>query len=404
MMIMAKLVLNNRVKNMEASATLGMAQAARELAAQGVDVAMLSTGEPDFATAQIICDVAKHSLDQGHTHYVPVRGTKSMISAMQEKFLRDQKVCYAADEVMCTVGGKSAIWLALQTLINEGDEVIICAPFWVSYKEQIRLAGGVPIVINCKAEHDFMPSGAEISSAISKKTKAIILNSPNNPSGGVISRAQLESIAQVLHGTDIFLISDEIYEKLLFDNNEHISPASLNADMRERTIVISGVAKAYAMTGWRVGVVASVKPVICAMEKLQGQDTTCLPEFIQDAAAFALRENDAVKAVIGHMLDAYVKRREFGLLLFSSWPKVNVFKPKGAFYLWVDFSAYMGTAIKGKKILDDIDFATRMLKEAHVSSVPGTPFGAPGFVRFSIASAQSTIEEAYHRINAWLQS
>lgn len=401
---MAQVILNTRVKNMEASATLGMAQAARELAASGVDVASLSTGEPDCATPAVICEVAKKSLDQGRTHYVPVRGIKSMITAMQIKFLRDQKVSYAPDEVMCTVGGKSAIWLALQALINEGDEVIICAPFWVSYKEQIRLVGGVPVIVHCAQQNNFMPQGEAIAQVITSKTKAIIINSPNNPSGGVISRLQLESIAHILKGTDIFVISDEIYERLLFDTNEHISPASLSADMRDRTIVISGVSKAYAMTGWRVGVVAAPKPVIAAMEKLQGQDTTCLPEFIQDAAAFALEESEQVQQAMKAMLNAYRTRRELGLSLFSSWPQVTVFKPQGAFYLWVDFSAYMGQMVAGRRVVDDIDFATRMLKEAHTSSVPGTSFGEPGFLRFSIASAPQTIEKAYQRINAWLQS
>lgn len=401
--IMAHLILNERVVNMEASATLAMAQAARDLAASGIDVANLSTGEPDFPTPAIIREIAKKTLDQGKTHYVPVRGIKPMIEAMQKKFLRDQKVSYAPDEVMCTVGGKSAIWLALLALVNPGDEVIICAPFWVSYKEQIRLLGGVPKIVQCHAHNNFMPDAHDIARAINKKTKAIIINSPNNPSGGVISQSQLESLAEALRGTDVFLLSDEIYERLLFDGHQHISPASLNADMRERTIVISGVSKAYAMTGFRVGVVAGIKPLIAAMEKLQGQDTTCLPEFIQASAAFALLESEPVQAEIDRMLISYTERRDFGLSLFSRWPKVQVFKPQGAFYLWVDFSAYMGHSIGQQKLNDDVDLATRMLKEAHVSSVPGSSFGAPGYLRFSIASAKDTIEKAYQRVDGWLK-
>lgn len=399
---MSDLSLSSRVHHMKPSATLGMAQAARELADAGVDVVVMSAGEPDFATPKAICEVGKASIDQGKTHYVPVQGTKSMIRAMQEKFLRDQKVSYGADEVMCTVGAKSAILMALEALIDDGDEVIIFAPYWVSYMAQIRLAGGVPVVISCRSEDGFMPHGNDLARAITKKTKAVILNSPNNPSGGVISKGQLEGLAQVLRGTKIWLISDEIYEKLLFDGHKHYSPASLSDDMRERTIVISGASKAYAMTGWRVGVVAGNKNIIAGMTKLQGQETTCLPEFIQDAAAFAIRESDVVKDELNKMLLAYKERRDASLPLFEKLPHVKVFMPKGAFYIWADFSYYVGKSVGSQKVMDDIDLATRMLKEAHVACVPGTPFGGPGFLRFSIASSKKDIEKACQRINKWL--
>lgn len=400
---MSNLQISARVQAIKPSATLGMAQAARDLADQGVDVVVLSAGEPDFTTPQIISDVAKKSIDEGKTHYVPVRGTKNLVAAMKEKFLREQKVSYAADEVLCTVGAKSAILLALNALVNEGDEVIIFAPFWVSYLEQIRLVSGIPVVVNCLSENGFMPTAEDLAKAITKKTKAIILNSPNNPTGAVITKQQLEAIAQVLHGTNIWLISDEIYEKLLFDNHQHYSPAAVSDDMRDRSIVISGASKAYAMTGWRVGVVAGNKFIIDAMVNLQGQNTTCLPEFIQDAAAFAFKENDAVQREIAAMVSAYQERRDFALDLFSQMPQVKTFKPQGAFYLWVDFSSYIGKTFGVEKISDDLELAIRMLKEAHVASVPGTPFGGPGFLRFSIASSKKSIEKAADRITKWLK-
>jgi len=399
---MAVLPLSNRVLNIKPSATLGMAQAARELSALGIDVAVLSAGEPDVSTPKAICDIAKASIDQGKTHYVPVRGTKAMVDAMREKFSRDQKVAYAADEVMCTVGAKSAIFLALMAMINEGDEVIVFAPYWVSYVEQIRLAQGLPVVVDCHDRRDMMPSGDMLKKAITKKTKAVILNSPNNPTGGVITKAELSDLARVLEGTAIWLISDEIYEKLLFDHHMHYSPASLSEDMRSRTVVISGVSKAYAMTGWRVGVVAASKTIMAAMTDLQGQQATCLPEFIQDAAAYALKENEELRQEIARMVGDYRDRRDFAVGLFGQLPHVKVFKPSGAFYIWTDFSYYLGKNIASVSVKNDLDLALRMLQEAHVACVPGTPFGANGFLRFSIASKKTDIEKAKDRIAKWL--
>lgn len=401
--MMNKLALSARVTSMKPSATLGMAQAARDLADKGVDVVVMSAGEPDFLTPKVICEVGKASIDRGRTHYVPVSGTKKMVAAMQKKFLRDQKINYAANEVMCTVGAKSAILLALEAVVNDGDEVVLFAPYWVSYADQVRLAGGIPKIIQCQARNGFMPTKEDLDQAISAKTKAVILNSPNNPTGGVITKAQLLDLAEKLSGTGIWLISDEIYEKLLFDGAVHYSPAAINDDMRNRTIVISGASKGYAMTGWRVGVVAGCKDIIGAMTKLQGQQTTCLPEFIQDAAAFALEENAEVVDEINKMVEAYGHRREMGMKLFGALPHVVVFRSPGAFYLWVDFSYYMGKKINGEVIVDDIDLATRMLREAHVASVPGGPFGGVGFLRFSIASSMDDIKKAAHRIGQWLK-
>jgi len=399
---MAELAISTRVRLMVPSATLGMAAAARELADKGVDVAVLSAGEPDFDTPHEISEVGKASIDKGKTHYVPVRGTKAMISALQHKFLRDQGVAYNLDEVMCTVGAKSALMMALMAIIEEGDEVILCAPFWVSYREQVILLGGTPVIITCRAEDNFMPTGESLRRAITPKTKAIILNSPNNPSGGVISKSQLEELALAVKDTNIWVISDEIYEKLLFDNAIHYSPAALSDDMRRRTVVVSGASKGYAMTGWRVGFVAGDKSIIRAMGNLQGQETTCLPEFIQDAAAFAMLENAEIKAKIKYMGEAYAHRKELFIRLFKNLSLIRIFEPQGAFYIWADFSAYIHKKVAGILIKDDIDLATRMLKEAHVACVPGSPFGVAGYLRFSIASAPSEIEKAYVRIARWL--
>lgn len=400
---MVELLLNERVKNMKPSATLAMAALARNLIDDGVDIVTLSAGEPDFDTPKIIVDIGKASIDAGKTHYAPVRGSKAMISALREKFHRDQGVSYGADEVMCTVGAKSAILMALRAILEEGDEVIVFAPYWVSYVEQVRLCGGKVVVVPCLAANNFMPIKEQILAAMTPKTKAIILNSPNNPSGGVISKSQLEDLAEVLRGTSLWIISDEIYEKLLYDDAKHYSPSALGDDMRRRTVVISGASKGYAMTGWRVGFVAADARLIYAMGNLQGQDTTCLPEFIQDAAAFALWEGPEIRAHLEQMREAYRARRELALVGFQTLlPKVEVFKPGGAFYIWGDFKAYIGKNLHGREVIDDMDLGLRMVQEAHVAGVPGSPFGCPGFLRFSIASASSEIERAIQRMSTWL--
>lgn len=402
-MIQWNTVISDRMKHMKPSATLGMAQAARDLQAKGIDVIALSAGEPDFPTPKAICEVAKRAIDEGKTHYVPVKGIKAIETALITKFLRDQKVRYQADEVMCTVGGKAAIMMALEAIINPGDEVIVCAPYWVSYPVQVELCGGVVRVVHCRAEHNYLPDGEDIRRAITKKTKAVIVNSPNNPTGGVFSKAQVSSIADAVRGTNILVISDEIYEKMLVPGIEHFSPAAVSDDMRERTVVITGASKGYAMTGWRVGFVAGPKAIVKAMIDLQGQTTTCLPEFIQDAAAFALLENDAVLAGIATMNHAYEERRQVALRILAKLPEVSVFASQGAFYIWADFSQVIKRKnASGKPIADDVELATVMLQEAHVACVAGSPFGAPGFLRMSIASSTKDIETAFGRIVHWV--
>lgn len=396
------LTLSKRIIDMEPSATLKMAQAARELLANGVDVMTLSAGEPDFDTPSVISDVAKHAIDQNLTHYAPVHGNKNILAAMQQKFAREQKVQYGQDEVLCTAGAKSAILYALEAIVNPSDEVIIFAPFWVSYKEQIKLCGGVPVIVSCGADSNFLPTASMLKNVITPRTKAIILNSPNNPSGGVISEQTLKEIAEVLAGTNIWVISDEIYERILFDGHKHFSPASINQDMRDRTIVISGLSKAYAMTGWRVGVVAGNKTIITAIGKLQGQSTTCLPEFIMEAAAYALREPKEVTDSVTRMIEAYTERRAFALRELEKIKNVNVFPPMGAFYVWLDMREYLKDGHNRHNVQDDMELSLKILSEAHVACVAGSPFGSRGFLRLSIASPLEKIAKAIERLASWL--
>lgn len=398
-MIEISKLISERVGNMIPSATLGMAQAARDLKNQGIDVVTLSAGEPDFDTPKCITEIAKRSMDAGKTHYAPVKGTKEIETAMIQKFERDQGVVYAPNQVMCTVGAKSAIMMALDSLLNPGDEVLIPAPFWVSYPVQVALAGGVSKIIHCQSENQYLPTGDEIKKAITKKTKALLLNSPNNPTGGMFDLDQLKGIAKALEGSNVVVISDEINEKVLTPQAKHYSPAAISDDMKARTLVISGASKGYAMTGWRVGFVGGPAPLITAMGNLQGQQTTCLPEFIQDAASFALRENAEINGEIAKMNRAYDERRARALALMAELPQARVFPSRGAFYIWADFSFALN--LPGRKIADDVELATLLLKEAHVACVPGTPFGKAGFLRLSIASSISDLETALNRMVAW---
>lgn len=397
-----QLTMSKRVTSMQPSATLAMAQASRELLEKGIDVISLSAGEPDFSTPLSICDALKLSLDKGQTHYTPVQGTKNLLKAVQYKFERDQKIHYELNELLVTTGAKSAILLALEALLDDGDEVIIFAPFWVSYKEQVRYAGGIPVIVNCTQENNFMPSKLDLKNAITKKTKAVILNSPNNPTGAVISKKQLQELAEVLEGSNICLIADEIYERLIFDNHVHYSAASISDDMKQRTIVISGASKGYAMTGFRVGIVAANKIIISAMTKLQGQNTTCLPEFVQEAALVAFMEEEKLKNELDSMCKTYQERRDYALELFKQIPLLKPFKPQGAFYLLIDIQEYLKPNSSKKIFSDDNEMALKMLNEAHVATVAGTPFGIPGYLRLSIASSKSDIEKAVNAIKIWL--
>lgn len=396
---MINLPISKRVSTMQASATLAMAQASRDLAEKGIEVISLSAGEPDFVSPKAICEALKKSLDLGQTHYTPVKGTKNLLKAIQYKFKRDQKIDYGIDEIFATTGAKSAILLALEAIVDENDEVIIFSPFWVSYKEQVRYAGGVPVIVTTFEENNFMPSYSTIKNAITPRTKAIILNSPNNPTGAVISKSQLEEIALALENTNIYLISDEIYERLLFDDVQHLSPGALSTSMKNRTIVISGASKGYAMTGFRVGIVGGNKTIIAAMIKLQGQNTTCLPEFIQEAAARAFIEDGDLATELDHMCATYEERRDYALELLKKIPLLKPFVPQGAFYLWINASNFIG---EHKRFASDHEMAISMLNEAHVAVVAGSPFGLAGYLRLSIASSKTDIKKAMERIYTWL--
>ncbi len=401
---MSLVKISDRVLNLEASATLAMAAKAKELKDKGVPVVSLGAGEPDFETPQIIINAAKAALDKGVNKYTPVRGTDELVHSIQTKIKNSLGLSYYANQIISSPGVKGTLSLAIDALVNHGDEVILLSPYWVTYPAQVRLAGGIPVVVSGKIENNYIPDIGDFKNAISSKTKAVLLNTPNNPAGYVMSKDYLTKMMKVLEGTSVCVLSDEIYEHLLFDGREHVSAATLSSDAYNRTLVLIGVAKGYAMTGWRVGVAAGPKELVAAMVKLQGQRYSCITSVAQSAAAFAFLESAPVKDAIAKMKDAYLARRCLLEELVAGLPEVSWCKPEGTFFALLDFSGWINKEHKGAKIQNDIDLATRLLVEAHVAIVPGSPFGAPNTVRVSLSSSPANIIEGLKRIRVWLDS
>lgn len=378
------------------SATLSMAAKAKALAKSGAPVMNLSAGEPDFATPACIVEAARSVLGVRASHaYTNPRGTDELIAAMQAKLLREQKTEYKDNEVISTIGTKGALMLALDALIGPGDEVVLFAPYWVTYADLVRLAGGKPVVVHTKKETNYRPTLQEFEAALTPKTKLVILNSPNNPTGSGWPEDILRAIMKRLEGTDIWVISDEIYEKLIYGDFKHVSPVSFGDDAKSRTLYVGGVAKAYAMTGWRVGVAAGPKLVVDALMTLQGQRTTCATAIAQTAAAYALRESADVQQAVADMRKAYEKRRTLILERARRIPGAVVNDPDGAFYVFVD----LNQRLPMKGIADDTALANTLLEQANVATVMGSAFEGPGCLRVSYAASEDTINTAFDRMD-----
>lgn len=379
--------LSHRVLSLAPSATLAMKARAKVLQDQGIRIISLGAGEPDFETPACIIQEAHKALDRGVNRYTAVRGNDDLIAAMRLKFKRDQKVDYTASQVLSSPGAKASLSLAIDACLEPGDEAIILKPYWVSYPELIKLAGAIPVFV----EHNL----EAIQKAISPKTRAIFLNSPNNPGGFVLGESFLRDLMKMLESTDIWVISDEIYEHLVFDGLKVISPASLSQDAYDRTLVITGVSKGYAMTGWRVGIAGGPEELVSAMAKLQEQRYTCIPGICQAATAFALSEPPELKLEIERMRAAYEYRRDLFLDAISKIEGISCEKPQGSFYALVDFK---------KCYPNDEDLANLLLSKAHVATVSGTAFGAPGHLRLSLAAQPQDILEALSKIERFLLS
>ena len=381
----------NRVKE---SLTIGMSRKARELKAQGKDVISLSLGEPDFDTPAHIKEAAKAAMDAGKTKYPPVGGIPELKKAICDKFKRDQNLDFAANQVMVSTGAKQCIMNVMLSLVQQGDEVIIPLPYWVSYSEMVNLAGGNSIYIPSDFEKGFAIDIAKLKAEINANTKVIIFSSPSNPAGSMLSDSQLKEIADIVkEHPQITIISDEIYEHIVFDG-EHRSISQFE-EIRDQLVIINGVSKGYAMTGWRIGYMAGPADIIATCDKLQGQFTSGANTIAQWAAVTAL--NSDLKPTL-EMVEVFKQRRELIVSLLSEIPGFHVDTPRGAFYLFPDVSSYFGKTLKGHQINSSLDLCNYLLEEALVAVVPGIAFGMDDHIRISYASSEKDLKEAVRRI------
>ncbi len=387
--------ISARALQMKPSATLAMDAKAKQMKAAGVDVISFATGEPDFDTPLAIREEAKAALDAGMTRYTPSAGIPELRAAIREKLASDNDLAYADDEIAVTCGAKQAIFNALQVICDPGDEVIVPAPYWVSYPEQVLLAGASPVIVTTPQSNGFKLLPEALAKAITPRTSAIILNYPSNPTGSTYTREELASLGRVLTERQVAIISDEIYEKLLYGNTAHCSIAAAHPPARELTVVINGVSKAYAMTGWRMGYAAGPKPVIGKLIALTGQQNSGIPGFVQRACVRALRgPQEEVEA----MRREFQARRDLMLERMLAIPNLTCHRPEGAFYLFPNVSAYLGKRAGEKRIESAEALAQYLLENAHIATVSGDPFGAPGHIRFSYATSRTVIEEGMRRL------
>ncbi|WP_454986696.1 pyridoxal phosphate-dependent aminotransferase [Capnocytophaga bilenii] len=391
--------LSERINAMETSATLAMAAKTRELKAQGKDIIGLSLGEPDFNIPDFIKEAAVEAIHQNYSKYTPVDGYLELREAICEKLLRDNHLHYKPSQIVVSTGAKQCLANVALAMINPGDEVVFPAPYWVSYKEIAKMAGGIPVEVPTTIENDFKITPAQLEKAITPKTKMVWFNSPNNPSGSVYSKEELEALAVVLRKyPNIFILSDEIYEYINFTGN-YTSMAEIDG-LYDRTITVNGLSKAFAMTGWRIGYLAAPEWIAKACNKVQGQVTSGTNAIAQRASIVALR---APKSKIQYMIDEFLKRRNLVLQLLGEIKGLKLNVPEGAFYVFPDVSSFFGKTLRGRTINNASDFSLYLLEEAGVATVTGEAFGDPKCIRLSYAASEEELRKAIARIKESLQ-
>ena len=388
-------VLSNRAKSLKPSPTLAINAKAKSMLAQGIHVISFGAGEPDFDTPDNIKKSAKKAIDEGFTKYTPVGGIDELKDAIIKKFQRDNKLTYKRSEILVSCGGKHSFYNLAQAIFDQGDEVIVPAPYWVSYPPMVALANATPVIIETTEKNGFKITPEELRKAITMKTKALILNSPSNPTGSAYTKKEMEKIAEIAISKNIFVISDEIYEKIVYDGFEFISIASLSEEMKKKTIIVHGVAKTYAMTGWRIGYTAGSEEIISAMNNIQSQSTSNPTSISQKASVEAL---SGPQDEVTRMVDAFAQRRNYIVDRLNEIPGVSCYKPVGSFYVFPNFSSYYGKSYQSKKIENSTVLADYLLDVAKVAVVPGVEFGADPFERLSYATSMEDIKEGLNRI------
>ena len=395
-----KQYLSDRINAMEVSATLGMAAKTRELKAEGKDIIGLSLGEPDFDIPDFIKEAAIEAVQQNYSKYTPIDGYLELREAICEKFRRDNNLHYKPSQIVVSTGAKQCLANVALAMLNPGDEVIFPAPYWVSYKEIAKMAGGVPIEVHTTIENDFKITPAQLEEAITPKTKMVWFNTPCNPSGSIYSKEELEALAVVLRKhPNIFILSDEIYEYINFTNERVTSVAEIDG-LYERTITVNGMSKAFAMTGWRIGYMGAPEWIAKACTKVQGQITSGANAIAQRASITALK---APKSKIQYMVDEFKKRRDLVLQLLSEIDGFKLNVPEGAFYVFPDVSSFFGKTLRDRNIHNATDFSLYLLEEAMVATVTGEAFGDANCIRFSYAASEKDLREAIRRIKGSLQ-
>ncbi len=387
--------LSTKNCGISASMTLAITAKAKQLKESGVDVVSFSAGEPDFNTPEYIRTAAINRIEKGGNGYTAASGLPELKTAICAKLKRDNALDYKQENIVVSSGAKHSLFNSLQALLNPGDEVIIPSPYWVSYYELVKMADGVPVLVESDAANKFKVKTADLESAVTEKTKAIIINSPNNPTGTVYSKDELTEIGEFAVRHDLYIISDEIYEKLIY-GEKHYSVAALSEAYKERTIVINGLSKAYAMTGWRIGYTASSVEIAKVMGNIQSHATSNPNTIAQYASIEALNGD---QSPIEEMRKAFDERRQYMVETIKSIPAVSCVEPDGAFYVMVDISHFKGMTIEGKEVKDSVEFASVLLETSNVAVIPGIAFGADDYIRLSYATSMENIKEGLSRIN-----
>ncbi|MBN1070232.1 pyridoxal phosphate-dependent aminotransferase [Clostridium botulinum] len=391
--------LSKKAENINPSITLEITAKAKALKNEGIDVVSFGAGEPDFNTPQNIINAAIKAMEEGKTKYTPAGGILELKEVICKKFKKDNNLEYKTNQITISTGAKQCLANVFMAILNPGDEVLIPVPYWVSYPELVKLADGVPVFVETVKENNYKYTIEDLEKCVTNKTKAILLNSPNNPTGTIYHEEELKEIASFAKKHDMFIVSDEIYEKLIYDNEEHISIASLSEDAYKRTIVINGVSKTYAMTGWRLGYVAADEKVTKLMTSIQSHMTSNVNSITQYAAIEAI---SGPEEELGKMVKEFENRRNFMLDKLSKINELSVLRPNGAFYIMVNIEKYLNTTFKGNSITNSVEFSKVLLEEEKVAVIPGSGFGLENYIRLSYATSMDIIEKGIDRLSIFL--
>lgn len=394
------LTLSKKAQAVKPSSTLAITAKAKELKAQGIDVVGFGAGEPDFNTPENVCDVAIDAIKDGFTKYTPASGTNELKEAVCKKFKEFNGLDYKPNQIVISNGGKHSLSNVFDAILNPGDEVIIPAPYWLSYPEMVKLSDGVPVVITGTKENGYKVTAKQVEDAITDKTKALVLNTPSNPTGMIYTEEELRAIADVVVKKDIYVVADEMYEYLIYGDEKHVSIASFNEEIYKRTITCSGLSKSYAMTGWRIGYTGSSPEIAKLMSSIQSHATSNPNSIAQAAAVEAL---NGPQEMVESMKEEFDKRRQYMYKRVCEMPHVSTLEPKGAFYVFIDTEVALGKEYKGEKIGTTAKMAEILLEDYAVAVIPCADFGFPNYIRLSYAISMEQIEKGLDRIENFLK-